>query len=121
MVSSTVESAIERQPKAMLTGSIASLGSHYVISLGAVNTQTGDSLAREQIEADSKEQVLKSLDKAASNLRRKLGESLASVQQFATPLEQATTSSLDALKEYSLGEAEHLETQDEKAISHLKR
>ena len=107
--------------KAMLTGSIASLGSHFVINIGAVNAQTGDSLGREQIEAESKEQVLKSLDKAASSLRQKLGESLASVQQFATPLEQATTSSLEALKEFSLGEAAHLDTNDEEAIPHLKR
>jgi serine/threonine protein kinase len=107
--------------KAMLTGSISSLGTHYVITLGAVNTQTGDSLGREQIEAGSKEQVLKSLDKVASRLRQKLGESVASVKQFATPLEQATTSSLDALKEYSLGEGEHLKTDDDKAIPHLKR
>jgi tetratricopeptide (TPR) repeat protein len=107
--------------KAMLTGSIASLGSHYVITVGAVNAQTGDSLAREQVEAASKEQVLKSLDKAASNLRQKLGESLSSVQQFATPLEQATTSSLDALKEYSLGEAEHLKVNDDTAIPYLQR
>src|SRR6267142_1913506 len=89
--------------KALLNGSISSLGAHYVISLAAVNAANGDSLAREQVEAPSKEEVLKSLDKAASSLRQKLGESLASVQQFATPLEQATTSSLDALKEYSLG------------------
>jgi len=107
--------------KAMLTGSITSLGSHYVITVGAVNAQTGDSLAREQVEAAGKEQVLKSLDQAASSLRQKLGESLSSVQQFATPLEQATTSSLDALKEYSLGQAEHLKTNDEAAIPHLKR
>jgi len=78
--------------KAMLTGSISSLGSHYVITLTAVNAQTGDALAREQIEAESKEQVLKALDRAASSLRRKLGESLGSVQRFATPLEDATTS-----------------------------
>jgi serine/threonine protein kinase/tetratricopeptide (TPR) repeat protein len=107
--------------KAMLTGSISSLGSHYVIDLNAVNAQTGDSLARAQAEAESKEQVLKSLDSAASTLRQKLGESLASVQKFATPLEQATTSSLDALKEYSLGQAAHQKLGDEAAISHLKR
>jgi eukaryotic-like serine/threonine-protein kinase len=107
--------------KAMLTGSIASLGSHFVINIGAVNAQTGDSLGREQIEAESKEQVLKSLDKAASSLRQKLGESLASVQQFATPLEQATTSSLEALKEFSLGQAAHSDANDEEAIPHLKR
>jgi eukaryotic-like serine/threonine-protein kinase len=107
--------------KAMLTGSISSLGSHYVITLGAVNAQSGDTLASEQSEAESKEQVLKSLDKAASSLRQKLGESLSSVQQFATPLEQATTSSLDALKEYSLGNLEHLKTNDVAAAPHLKR
>lgn len=107
--------------KAMLTGSIAGLGSHYAITVSAINAQTGDSQAREQVEADSKEQVLKALDKAASSLRQKLGESLSSVQQFATPLERATTSSLDALKEYSLGEAEHLKINDEEAIPHFKR
>jgi tetratricopeptide (TPR) repeat protein len=108
--------------KAMLTGSIASLGTHYVITLSALNAQTGDVLAREQIEAESKEQVLKSLDRAASGLRGKLGESIGSVQKFATPLEQATTSSLEALQAFSLGQAEHLRRlDDEKAIPHLKR
>jgi serine/threonine protein kinase/tetratricopeptide (TPR) repeat protein len=107
--------------KVLLTGSISSLGSHYVITLSAVNAQTGDSVATEQIEAGSKEQVLKSLDRSASNLRRKLGESLASVQQFATPLEQATTSSLEALKEFSLGQSEHLRLVDDAAIPHLLR
>jgi len=107
--------------KAMLSGSIASLGSHYVIDLNAINAQTGDSLAREQTEADSKEAVLKTLDQTASNLRGKLGESVASLQKFATPLEQATTSSLEALQAFSLGQAEHLKTNDEDAIPHLKR
>jgi len=107
--------------KAMLTGSISSLGSHYVIDLQAVNAQTGDSLAREQSEAESKEQVLKSLDRAASSLRRKLGESLGSVQKFAMPLEQATTSSLEALQAFTLGQAEHQKIADDKAIPHLKR
>jgi eukaryotic-like serine/threonine-protein kinase len=107
--------------KAMLTGSISSLGSHFVIDLNAVGAQSGDSLAREQVEAESKEQVLKSLDRAASNLRRKLGESLGSVQKFATPLEQATTSSLEALQEFTLGQAEHMSLNDDKAAPHLKR
>jgi len=107
--------------KAMLTGSISSLGSHYVITLEAMNAQNGDSLDREQVESDSKEQVLKSLDRAASNLREKLGESIGSVQKFATPLEAATTSSLEALKEFSLGEASHSRFDDEGAIPHLKR
>jgi len=106
---------------AMLTGSIASLGSHYVIALEATNVQSGDTLDREQVEADSKEQVLKSLDRAASSLREKLGESISSVQQFATPLEAATTSSLEALKEFSLGQAAHTSFHDEGAVPHLKR
>jgi eukaryotic-like serine/threonine-protein kinase len=115
------EICIRQGVKAMLTGSIASLGSHYVITLSAVNAQTGDSLAQAQAEADSKEQVLKSLDSAATQLRQKLGESLASVQKFATPLEQATTSSLDALKEFSLGQAAHTKLDDTNAAPHLER
>ncbi len=107
--------------KAMLTGTIASLGNHYVVTLTAANGATGDSLAREQVEADSKEQVLKSLDKGASNLRQKMGESLASVQQFATPLEQATTSSLEALQAFSLGHEDHQKMREDAAIPHLKK
>jgi eukaryotic-like serine/threonine-protein kinase len=107
--------------KAMLTGSISALGSHYVIDLNAVNAQTGDSLGRTQVESESKEQVLKSLDQAASNLRQKLGESIGSVQKFATPLEQATTSSLEALQAFTLGQAEHSKLDDDKAVPHLQR
>jgi eukaryotic-like serine/threonine-protein kinase len=107
--------------KAMLTGSIASLGTHYVITVSALNAQNGDVLAREETEAESKEQVLKSLDRAASSLRGKLGESIGSVQKYATPLEQATTSSLEALQAFSLGQAEHLRLNDAKAIPYLKR
>jgi eukaryotic-like serine/threonine-protein kinase len=115
------EICLRQGTKAMLAGSIAPLGSHYVIDLNAINVQSGDSLAHDQVEADSKEKVLKSLDQAASNLRRKLGESINSVQQFATPLEQATTSSLEALKAYSLGQVEHHKLNDEQAVPHLKR
>jgi eukaryotic-like serine/threonine-protein kinase len=112
----------ERQSiKAMLAGNIASLGDHYVITLAALNGANGDALAREQVEVDRKEQVLKALDKAASNLRQKMGESLSSVQQFATPLEQATTPSLEALQAFSLGQAEHMKTKDQAAIPHLRR
>jgi len=89
--------------KAMLTGSIAGLGSQYVIGLKAVNCDTGDVLAEAQEQAAGKEAVLKALDNAAISLRGKLGESLASVQKYATPLEEATTPSLEALKAYSLG------------------
>jgi eukaryotic-like serine/threonine-protein kinase len=112
----------ERQSiKAMLAGNIASLGDHYVITLAALNGATGDALAREQVEVDRKEQVLKALDKAASNLRQKMGESLSSVQQFATPLEQATTPSLEALQAYTLGHDAHTGMRDDAAIPHLKK
>jgi serine/threonine protein kinase/tetratricopeptide (TPR) repeat protein len=107
--------------KAMLTGSISGLGSHYVIDLNAVNAQTGDSLGRAQAEAESKEQVLKSLDQAASSLRQKLGESIGSVQKFATPLEQATTSSLEALQAFTLGQAAHQKLDDDGAVPYLRR
>ncbi len=89
--------------KAMLTGSIAGLGSQYVIGLKAVNCNTGDVLAEAQEQAAGKEAVLKALDAAAVSLRSKLGESLSSVQKYATPVEEATTPSLEALKAYSLG------------------
>ena len=89
--------------KAYLSGSIASLGSQYVLGLKAVNCLTGDTLAEEQERATGKEQVLSAMDRAAPKLRAKLGESLHSIQRFDTPLEQATTSSLEALQAYSLG------------------
>jgi eukaryotic-like serine/threonine-protein kinase len=89
--------------KAYLSGSIASLGSEYVLGLKAVNCRTGDTLAQEQVQAPAKEKVLAALDRAGANLREKLGESLSSVHKFETPLEQATTSSLEALQAYSLG------------------
>jgi tetratricopeptide (TPR) repeat protein len=89
--------------KAMLTGSIAGLGSQYVIGLKAVSCNTGDVLAEAQEQAAGKEAVLKALDNAAISLRSKLGESLSSVEKYATPVEEATTPSLEALKAYSLG------------------
>ena len=107
--------------KAILDGSIASLGSQYVITLNAVNSHTGEPLAQEQVSADSKEQVLAALGKAASSLRAKLGESLSSIQKFDKPLEQATTSSLEALKAFSLGQAQHMKLSDPEAIPFLKR
>jgi serine/threonine protein kinase/tetratricopeptide (TPR) repeat protein len=115
------EIGLREGAKAVLAGSISGLGSSYVITLSAVNAQTGDSLAREQVEAASKEQVLKALDRGASSLRAKLGESLGSVQEFAKPLEQATTSSLEALQAFSLGQTEHMSLRDDRAIPHLKR
>jgi eukaryotic-like serine/threonine-protein kinase len=90
--------------KAYIAGSVGSLGSEYVLGLKAVNCQNGDTLAQEQVTAASKEQVLDSLGKAAAKLRGALGESLPTVQKFDAPLEQVTTSSLEALKAFSLGQ-----------------
>ncbi|MGA7925501.1 MAG: protein kinase [Candidatus Sulfotelmatobacter sp.] len=89
--------------KAYIAGSIGMLGSEYVLGLKAVNCQSGDTLAQEQVTAASKENVLDALGGAASHLRGELGESLATVKKFDVPLEQATTSSLEALRAYSLG------------------
>jgi tetratricopeptide (TPR) repeat protein len=88
--------------KVYIAGAIASLGSDYVLSLKAVNCANGDLLAAQQVTASAKERVLDALGGAAKNLRGQLGESLATVQKFDVPLEQATTSSLEALQEYSL-------------------
>jgi len=88
--------------KALLGGTISSLGSHYLLDVTVVACSTGDTLAKEQGEATSKEDVLKTLSRTSSSLRTKLGESLPSVQKFDVPVE-ATTSSLEALKNYSMG------------------
>jgi serine/threonine protein kinase/tetratricopeptide (TPR) repeat protein len=99
----TREVCLRTGSKAMLTGSIAGLGSQYVIGLKAVNCDTGDVLAEAQEQAAGKEAVLKALDAAALSLRGKLGESLSSGEKYATPVEEVTTPSLEALKAYSLG------------------
>ena len=93
--------------KAMLTGTIASLGNQYVLTVEAVNAASGESLDQEQAQAQSKEQVLDALHKASSRLREKMGESLASVQKYDKPLAEATTSSMDALKAFTLGDMKH--------------
>ncbi len=90
--------------KAYIAGSIASLGSQYVLALKAVNCESGNTLAEDQVTAAAKEKVLDALGGAASKLRGELGESLATVQNFDVPLAEATTSSLEALKAYSFGE-----------------
>jgi len=93
--------------KAYLAGAIGSLGSKYVLELKAVNCENGDTLAEGQVATASKEKVLDALDAAASKLRGELGESLSTVQKYDMSLSQATTSSLDALKALSLGDAKH--------------
>ncbi|QQS48228.1 MAG: protein kinase [Acidobacteriota bacterium] len=89
--------------KALLTSSIAPVGGHYLIVLEVLQAHNGEVVASELAEAESKEQVLKTLGQAARRLRERLGESLSQIQQFDKPIEQATTSSLEALKAYSLG------------------
>ena len=86
-----------RNTKAMMLGEIGGLGSRYLITLNAENCQTGESLARQQAEAGSKEEVLEALDATVAEIRRNLGESLASIEATDTPLDQATTSSLEAV------------------------
>ena len=88
---------------ATIEGSIASLGNQYVLGLKAVNCRNGDALAQELVTADGKEKVLRALGDAATNLRQKLGESLNSVHKYDAPLEEVTTSSLEALNAYSMG------------------
>ncbi|MGA7849563.1 MAG: protein kinase [Terriglobales bacterium] len=107
--------------KAYIAGSIAGLGSEYVLGLKAVNCQSGDMLAQEQVTAASKEKVLDALGDAASKLRGELGESLATVQKFDVPLEQATTSSFEALKAYSLGEKADYEKGSAAALPYDQR
>ena len=106
---------------AILTGSIAPLGSQYVIGLKAVNCSSGDLLAEAQEQAASKEGVLKALDAAALHLRTKLGESVSSVQKYAAPLEQVATQSLEALQAYSLGQKTRWEKGDTAALPFYKR
>jgi serine/threonine protein kinase/tetratricopeptide (TPR) repeat protein len=89
--------------KAMVEGSIAGLGSHYVLNLKALDCQSGDRLGAEQVEAESRETVLRALGQAATKIRARLGESLATIQRYDAPLEQASTKSLEALQAYSLG------------------
>jgi serine/threonine protein kinase/tetratricopeptide (TPR) repeat protein len=97
------ELCLRASSKAYIAGAIGSLGSKYVLELKAVNCQNGETLAEEQVTAASREKVLDALGEVASKLRGGMGESLATVQRFDVPLEQATTSSLEALKAYSLG------------------
>lgn len=89
--------------KAYIAGSIASLGSQFVIGLDAVKCRTGDFLAQEQVTAENKEHVLQALGQAATKLRKKLGESLSSVEKFDAPLDQVTTPSLEALQALAVG------------------
>jgi eukaryotic-like serine/threonine-protein kinase len=114
------ELCVRTGSKAIVLGSISNLGGQYVIGIDAVGCSNGDTLAKEQEEAASKQDVLKALSKAAASLRAKLGESLASVQKFDVPVE-ATTPSLEALKAYSMGITTGRTKGDAEAIPFMKR
>jgi tRNA A-37 threonylcarbamoyl transferase component Bud32/Flp pilus assembly protein TadD len=105
---------------AVIDGSIAKLAEDYVVGLNAVNCHTGEVLAREQLTSEDKGHVLAALGKAAGELRGKLGESLSTLRKFDTPLEQATTPSLEALKAYSSGLKVLVTTGSADAIPFLK-
>lgn len=107
--------------KAMLLGSIAGIGSHFVIGLKAVNCENEDSLGEEQAEANSREEVLTKLHDAGVRMRNKLGESLVSIQKYDVPVEQATTPSLEALQAYSAALRTKLSRGDDAALPLLKR
>jgi eukaryotic-like serine/threonine-protein kinase len=107
--------------KAHLAGSISNLGSQYVLLLNARNCSTGDNLASQQAQASNKESVLKALSDAAAKIRNDLGESLSSVQKYDVPLAEATTTSLDALKAYSMGIRAGREKGTSEAIPFHKR
>jgi len=112
----------ERQGiKAMLGGSITRLGNNYVITLEAINPRSGDPFASEQVEAATKENVLSALGTAASNMRQKLGESLSSIQKYDVKIDQATTSSLEALKAYAMGDEERTKGRTRESLVFYKR
>jgi serine/threonine protein kinase/Flp pilus assembly protein TadD/TolB-like protein len=106
---------------AVLAGSVGNLGSQYVIGLNAVNCASGDSLAREEMQASQKEEILSTLGKVATSIRERLGESLSSIQKFDTPIEQATTPSLEALKAHSLGKKLQAQKGDAEALPSYRR
>jgi eukaryotic-like serine/threonine-protein kinase len=114
------ELCVRTGSKAILSGSISKLGAQYVVGVDAVGCSNGDTLAKEQEEAATKEDVLKALSTAAASLRGKLGESLASIQKFDVPVE-ATTTSLEALKAYSMGITTSRTKGDAAAIPFYKR
>ena len=107
--------------KVFVGGSISSLGNHYVVLLQAVNCQRGEAVSNEEAEAESREKVLRALGEAATRLRSRLGESLTSIKEYDTPVEEATTASLDALRAYSLGAAVQVSESGDRAVPFLKR
>jgi eukaryotic-like serine/threonine-protein kinase len=115
------EVCLRTASKALLAGSIAGLGSHFAIVLKAISCRTGDVMGAARAEAENREKILQTLGEAVATLRGKLGESLASVQKFDKPLDEATTSSLEALQAYTEGDRLAREKGDTDALPLLKR
>jgi len=115
------EVCLRSNSKALLEGSISAVGSHYLIGLKAVNCQTGDNIASAQAEAADRDSVLKRLGEAGNELREKLGESLISVKRFNKPLDQVTTSSLEALQAYSIGRSMQAQKGDAESVPFHQR
>ncbi len=115
------EVCLRSESKAMLAGSIAAIENDYLIGLKAINCANGETLFTEQARASGKSEVLKALDKSAGVVRNKLGESLGSLQKFSTPIEEATTSSLEALKAYGIGRRLSLTAGDVAGLPYLQR
>ena len=115
------EVCLRSNSRALVAGSIGGIGEHYLITLRAVECSAGDTLASVETEAGNRDEVLKALGNAGNQLREKLGESLASVQKLSMPLEEATTSSLEALQSFSLGAKIRREKDDASAIPYLNR
>src|ERR1035437_7011694 len=113
------EVCLRNNSKVLLEGSIAPIGDHYLITLKAMNCQTGDTIASADAEAENRNQVVKMLGESSSQRRKKLGESRPSVEKFNTPLEEATTSSLEALEAFT--QAQKMLTHGGSAIPLLKR
>jgi DNA-binding winged helix-turn-helix (wHTH) protein/tetratricopeptide (TPR) repeat protein len=121
ITAATAKEICERRAlKAMLSGSISSLGRNYIIGLEVRSCRTGDLLAEQQVQVQGKEEVLHGLDKAVSSLRAQLGESLTSIRNFDSPIDQATTPSLEALHAYSLAQRQRARGVDYEAIPFLK-
>ncbi len=107
--------------KVLMIGSIASLGRNYVITLEGINSQSGETVAHQQTEAEGKEQVLKALGRATTAMREKLGESLASIRKFDMPIETATTASLESFKNFIAGVELRRKAQYAQSVTQFKR
>lgn len=115
------EIAQRRGIKAFLKGTIETRGVQYLLTLETFSTETGEAVAKEQVESKNKETVMSSLGEAASRMREKLGESLASIKRLDAPLQESTTNSLEALKSFTLGSKNVSEGKNDEAIKHFER